>query len=811
MNRMIFRNYGGNYQLEIETIEDLKKVLDLHDARWAASSVPIYGLNCDDRFLEMMDTDNNDRVRPDEVRDAIHWLLTILKNHDCLLEGTEILKLEDLDRENSEAQKINDSAKLVLSNLGDSLAEEITLEQVRSLQKIKSNAASNGDGIIPPEATDDEDLANFIQTIMDTVGAVEDISGKQGVNIELLEKFLKASEEFLQWKTRGEVSISAAGRGIRPWGGETPDAWKMIEAIDAKIEEYFTQCEMIAFDERSAKSMLLTDGELKELNFADSAVMANRLGEAPLSTPNAEGKLDLTGYLNPLYEKQLKQLQEKVLYRALSSSTQLTREDWQQVKTIFAEYAAWYSDEIKNGFEDKDSELIQKYQRPEYADRLKELAQKDKEVADELEEISNVEKLILYKRWMLEFVNNCVSFPALYNPERNALLEMGKLIIGGRVMTFTVDVKDRAKHKKVAKDSLLYLLYLEISRFSDQSKKFEVAAAVTSGNAQGFYLGKRGIFYTPDGTIWDAVIVDIVENPVSLTESAKEPFKKIGQLISKQVEKFTAAQQKKIESAVVSPTATSAMRDLLLGGGIAISAMGSSIAYITKTFSETDLSFIKIIYGLLGILAVIIIPSIFLGWLRLRRRNMSTVLEASGWAVNLRMRLSGNLGRLFTYRQPLPKDSKINYQDLALRYIKSIEGPNPEDRPFSAIKTEYDSQVAPLVEKIQKSEEKKKAQRKQAEQKIIEAEPEIIPKPVVEPKIEPEPVSNPEPIRKPTSVLPTQAELDARNKRPSKLMSCVGFIIILLAIVIIFGIYIQEAKPAWAWEIYDQIMRWIYN
>ncbi len=48
---MVFRNYGGNYQLRIEDAGDLALVLDLDPARWAATSVQIDTLQCDPAFL----------------------------------------------------------------------------------------------------------------------------------------------------------------------------------------------------------------------------------------------------------------------------------------------------------------------------------------------------------------------------------------------------------------------------------------------------------------------------------------------------------------------------------------------------------------------------------------------------------------------------------------------------------------------------------------------------------------------------------------------------------------------------------------
>jgi len=47
MSQMIFKNYGGSYQLRIQDVQDLEKVQGLDETHWAATSVPIDSLNCD--------------------------------------------------------------------------------------------------------------------------------------------------------------------------------------------------------------------------------------------------------------------------------------------------------------------------------------------------------------------------------------------------------------------------------------------------------------------------------------------------------------------------------------------------------------------------------------------------------------------------------------------------------------------------------------------------------------------------------------------------------------------------------------------
>ena len=112
-------------------------------------------------------------------------------------------------------------------------------------------------------------------------------------------------------------------------------------------------------------------------------------------------------------------------------------------------------------------------------------------------------------------------------------------------------------------------------------------------------------------------------------------------------------------------------RDLLLGGGIAIAALGSSFAYVTKALSQVKPT--HILVALAGIVIVVLLPGVIAGFVKIRKRDMSVILEASGWAVNVHMRLSATLGRLFTYAPNLPKNSRKERVDIVARFAKDLD------------------------------------------------------------------------------------------------------------------------------------------
>ena len=674
MKKLVFRNYGGSYQLAIRDAGDLEAIGKLDEALWAVTSIPIKALTCDKKFSDYLDTDNNGRIRTDEFKAAQQWLFRILKNYTGISQGSGILNFSDINIDIPEGQKLKAAAERILKNINASNREEITLAQVRNSQSIMASSNKNGDGIITSEGVNDTNLSEFITTVIQAVGSLTDASGKEGISQEQLTAFFQQASAFIEWKKKGEIPQGKETTEIMVWGNKTPQAFSVLSRLENKIDQYFLQCAMVKFDEQAAVQMKLRQKELDEMDFSNESQMQERLKNAPIAQPHPKGVLDLDGEINSIFVKDLSELQETVLSRFENSATTLSHEQWNAVKTTFAAYRSWIKTKPVSKIENLDIQKVTAYLDCPYGKQVTELIQKDLAVAQDLQQIGTLEKLILYQHCLLELSNNFVSFSNIYDPSIRSLFEAGTLIIDGRKMTFTMRVQDHQAHKKIATDSLLYLLYAEITNRQDKDLKFEIVAAVTSGTTGRLLIGKRGIFIDRDSKEWDAQITDIVVHPISLIESVKAPFQKIGALIAKQGEKLNQKYQTKIEQTVVSgPSPSSAARDILIGGGLAVAALGSSFAYIADKLSK--LKYVNILHALIALIVIVIIiliPNIIMGFIRLRKRNLSIILEAADCAVNAHMRLSTSLGMIFTQEPPLPKGSHKQRKDLIALFAKNL-------------------------------------------------------------------------------------------------------------------------------------------
>jgi hypothetical protein len=95
--------------------------------------------------------------------------------------------------------------------------------------------------------------------------------------------------------------------------------------------------------------------------------------------------------------------------------------------------------------------------------------------------------------------------------------------------------------------------------------------------------------------------------------------------------------------------------------GLALGAIGTAIASIVTGFLK--LTWWQIPLAILGILVLISGPSMVIAWLKLRQRNLGPMLDASGWAVNAKVKLNIPFGRSLTGIAKLPPGARRSLED----------------------------------------------------------------------------------------------------------------------------------------------------
>lgn len=686
---MMFRRIGGAGQLALRDIDDLPHVLELDEAHWALTGIDIDFLRTDRQFLDFIDEDHNGIIQADEVKRAVAWFLAHIRPEARPELGSPELRLDSIDVSAPEGAALFAAARVVLRNLGIPDSPVLSLSQIRNDDGILSNACCNGDGVITPGCftgdcregasaiPENPHLAEIVSRIMEIIGSCRDLTGAEGINRELLDSFRSGAEQYLSWYEAPENRPEL----LRPCGERTADFAAAVENLQERINRYFLHCAALDFlPGLSCRPPLVEgDGDVPE-----SAPMQELLEKLPIATPRPDRVLDFSAPLNPLYEKELHALAAHPAMAEFLTGSVLSEAMWRRLTSLLAPCLEWKNAEPDKAYEKIEPAILKQWLTDGSLEELRRRIDEDLTIARELTAYHSLIKLTLFQQYLLEFLNNYVSLGALFNPRAASMLQTGKLVMDGRHYTFATPVKNLAEHKRIATMSDICVLYVEATTGrTENARRMTLAVAVTSGNIRNLFIGKHGIFYAVDGSVWDARIIDLIQQPVSISEALKMPFFRFGEFVARLADRFFSTKstevQKTLEKtittgAVLTPPApapaakpqTPAVSGsmMLMGGGIGIAAIGSSVAFIIKSLQ--NISILNVLAVLLGIILIFGGPMVVISLVKLYRRNISRFLEANSCAVNRPMRLSRKLGLVFTFAPPLPRAGllKENLVDL---------------------------------------------------------------------------------------------------------------------------------------------------
>lgn len=659
----MFRKVGASRQPSILNAADMKKIIELDHALWAVNSIPKEAIVSDDEFLTFLDSDGNGRIRPNELREGLKWLLGILKDYSGIDSASDVLKLASFDDEHPESATLKSSIQLILSNLHRAGETEISLADLRNTNSIIGAGNSNGDGIVTLENTEDEDIARTIGNVMKICGSKTDLSTLQGVDDELVSNYVALGTARLEWlKTGVQLEMESIYR--EKAGG----FFQSYIKVKDKLDEFFLLCGALAndSDDRFANQL-----KIDPLNIAS---VQDFIKNAPAAQLASDRTLNMNKWVNPLILNDLQNFMA-IAYDtgSIADKAILTEKEYNVISSTFAERLKWSTSVTDEKFAGMTIEDLEKDLAEANINKLRDLIKYDLSVATEIKSLQQLRKLALYQKYMLRFVNNFVSLSELFDPNLLSMIQPGYLVMDGRYFSLNVCVSNLAEHKKIIQRSNICVMYINLeTTVANTVKKMTIATAITSGTMRNIFIGKCGIFYAGDGTEYDAKVIDLIQQPVSFVEALLQPFYSLGNFMTKQADKFFSTRSKDVESAVNKQVNTAAKSDagklmntqevrqtpaisgsmMLMGGGVGLAALGSSVAFITNTLKGVPVWNIAAV--LFGIAFTISAPMMLVSIIKLQNRRISDFFAAGGWAVNLQMRLSRKMGLLFTRKPHIP-------------------------------------------------------------------------------------------------------------------------------------------------------------
>jgi hypothetical protein len=653
---------------------DIANLDQLDQKLWVALSCPTHGLEFDTRTLELLDTDKDGRIRAPELLVAIRWTAQNLSAPERLARDSEALPLAAINAKSESGAKLLASARRLLANLGKPDATAITLADTADTAKIFAQTKFNGDGIVPPDSAADAETQSVIADIVACFGGETDRSGKPGVNQAKLDAFVKEAQAFSDWWAEAETDP-----GILPLGAATGTAADALKALRAKTDDYFARCAVSAFDARAAAPLNRAETDYAAMAAKDLTVASVEIAGLPLARIEPGRPLPLRDGVNPAWAAALETLRVAAVAPLLGADQRtLGAEEWSALKSRLAPYEAWLAAKAGASVEKLGLPRVRAILASRAKDTIAELIAADLALAPENAQINDVEKLIRFHRDLSRLVHNYVNLSDFYHPDHLPMFRVGRLYVDGRACYLCFHVDDIGKHATLAASSKIFLAYCEIARQAGREKR-AICAAVTAGFAESLWVGRNGIFYDRQGHDWDAVIVKVVESPISLKEAFWSPWKKIANMVTEQIKKLLAAREasalaaaaktvndtgaamEAAKSAAVPRADGAAVASSVAAVGIAVGLLGSGVAGLVTMVSGLPLW--KTLLGVLGVILVMSGPSVILAYFKLRARDLAPILNACGWAVNSRIGMTMALGRRLTQEAKLPQGAERQLVD----------------------------------------------------------------------------------------------------------------------------------------------------
>ncbi len=664
---------GGLIQAKISGIDDVLNLRDLDPKMWTALACPVQGLEFSEETLSVLDSDKNGRVRISEILEAVDYIKKYFARPEIIMEKGDSIPLDALATEPFACgHSPLDSAKSVLEILGKPDAAEIRLDDLSVNDKLFAPGVLNGDGVLPPDCAEDESVAAALKDIVACTGGTDDISGAKGITRAQLEEFFKNARALKDWREAGAKDDPK----IFFLKDATDAAAASFMAVKDKINDYYLRCSLISYDAAS-KDILKTKTDTMFLDEHGELYDLEHLALLPIALCEAGKPLPLDASVNPAWRAAVQAFKENVIRPLFDKDiASLSEPNWRKIEDLFKPYEQWFTAMPKNEASSLGLDRITELLSGGYEEKIAALLSEEEGRPPIALASVELKKMLLLRRDFVELLKNFVSFEEFYTLGEKAIFQCGTLYIDGRSCELCLKVLDIAKHGTMAALSQCYLIYCDCSKRGNTDKKMQIAALVSDGSTDNLIVGRNGVFYDRDGNDWDATIVKIIENPVSIKQAFFAPYKKLMRLIQERIAKAAADKEsgvdEKLTSAVNVPNAEAAAaaaagaapKKIDIGTIAALSVTFTGIATVVGGVLNAFFGLgWWIPVGIAGIVLAISLPSMVLAYLKLRQRNIAPILDASGWAVNGNTKISTVLGRSLTRLPSRPVGAFLSAKD----------------------------------------------------------------------------------------------------------------------------------------------------
>lgn len=584
---------GGVTRVNITSGQDIAHLGELDHKMWTVLSCPVKGLELEERTLDLIDTDRDGKIRIEEVVDASQWLCRVLKDPDKLLKGQDSVNFDEIHADDEEGAALLANARQVLSLMGKE---------------------------------------------------------QEAISLPELEAFYKQYDK--DRETEKEEMLKALTVPDAPYGANSDAAAEAVNALRDKMADYYMRCRFLQFHDDCNAALDVSVEQVATISEKNLAESVDEIAKYPISRPLATCVMPVNEGINPAWQATFAKFKTLVLDEEYPEKESLNEAEWNAIVAKIDTYL-------------KAKAELQKAEET----RLEEKIKAERDV------MAPLEKLLRLCRDFYRLLRNYVMMADFYDKNASAIFQAGRLYIDSRCCELCMRVSDMGTHATQAPLSGMYLIYCNCTS-KVKKQTMDIVAAMTDGDVDNLRVGKNAVFYDCEGQDWDAVITKIVDNPISIRQAFWSPYKKFFDWITEKLNKSAAEKDAKNfeEMTAKADTATTNLTtgadgqkkekekkqpfDIAKFAGI-FAAIGMAVGYIAGAITGLFKSFASNGWTILFFLVLIVLcisgPSMFIAWMKLRKRNLSPVLNANGWAINSKIVVNVRFGATLTSMAQYPK------------------------------------------------------------------------------------------------------------------------------------------------------------
>lgn len=601
-----FSTIGGVTRVIISSGNDIAHLGELDQKLWSVLSCPVKGLEFDEQTLKLLDSDNDDKIRVNEVVDVANWLTSVLLNNDDLLQGADSISLNQLNADNDEGAKIVEAARRLVAKLKDkSDDDKISIADIAALR------------------------ADFDERV-------------------------KAKDE----------ATAAKATDNRPYGDNTDDALAACTALKDKVADYFMRCKLIAFDDACADALDVSVEKIQSISDGNIAAQTDQIASYPLQRPSADGLLHLNTGVNPAWQAIFEKARALALSVDYPDADSINETQWNAVLDKLNAYVVSKDNEHSANVESFDKGIAEEDADIKLLDKFLHLYRDFYSLLKNYVVFSdfysrNPDKLAVFQAGKLYIDQRCcelcIKVTDMAQQATMAPLSGMYLIYckcTSKVKSATMDIvaaltDGDIDDLRVGKNAVFY----------DRSgQDWDATVTKIIDNP----ISVRQAFWSPYKKLWNFITEKINKSAAEKEKASTE------NLTAKTDTAMTDAQTKMAASKDAAPAAPAAapadakksafdiakFAGIFAAIGMAVGFIGSALVALGQAiFSDWYVLPIMIV----GVLLVISGPSMFIAWTKLRKRNIGPILNANGWAVNAQARINTRFGSTLTSLAKYPK------------------------------------------------------------------------------------------------------------------------------------------------------------